>query len=288
MNEFSGEKPKTEMVTADEAIAFMEAQLRIMQQPFVFGQTEQSADFEQKYAHYATNLGHWALEAFAQQDMDGKYHLFPAASFSKGFNHEELPDDLRHIVMTESYGQVYVGNNNSLRMRSTYMPIEYDPVIPKWAEIERLRTYQQQLDAIMNDPEVLNGLVPSQFLLQPIVELEFRPDSYFKWGLQYKAHSLGVQVIPYGDYGHTEVPFQYAAERRDKPVETTRTFAELIVLAVRYGRIRNQIPSSMLLTLEQRLFGAETIPVQDVRIHPKPGNSMKNLLIEEAIKRTKR
>ncbi len=272
-----GEDLKTpEVISDEEAIAFLRA---------VIAERDFDRHDPDQNARFLTNVAHWSLEAFGQSNNRGEWFLHPAGSYGEGFDHSELPYDLQQVVATERFGEVYVGKNNGVSMKSAPIILEEDPVIPKWDMLNELVVFDKMVRAAANDPEIMAAIRPSRFLIIPGVHLDFKPAPHFRWGLQYVLRSTDVKLVPYGEYDHTQVPFQYAAERQNNHLKVALTACDLIMLAVRHAQrhVRPCIPIDMTDTLRARIEGLADIPVEDLECQPKPGNSMKNLLVQELL-----
>lgn len=262
-----------ELITDEEALAFMRR---------VASEWDMEQHDPAQNAFFLTHLAHWTLEAFGQENDRGEWFLHPAAPYGEGFPHSGLPDDLQAFVATERYGEIYGGQNNGVTMTSATTVLEEDPIVPKWEILRALATFEDMLRVAANDPEILAGIQPSRFIVIPGVHIKFQPATHFGWGLQFIAQETDVRVVPYGDYGRTQVAFQYATERRDDPLRVAQTTRDLILAAATHAHrhSRPAIPIDMTDTLHARLEGLSTIPLDRIECTSKPSNAMKNTLME--------
>lgn len=202
----------------------------------------------------------------------------------EGFPYEELPDDLKHVVLSEAYGQIYEGNHNRISMWSAPTFVEEPPFIPKHYKLVELN-FPGQIKAMADDPEIMRGLVPSKFYFLPGIEIKFMPDFYKDWGLQYLIDQNGFRLIPFGTYGKTETPFRYAAERVGQNEVLAKTLGELIILTNKYVEAwRRPIDATMIPILRNRLEGTMGIPSGDLKPQGNPHYALTNELIRQARK----
>lgn len=273
MSEFSG-KQTGESISDKEALAFLSSKVDVW---------DFSDHTEQENARFVLHIAHWSTEVFGQLWREkGQYRLDPNFHYGEGFGHEKLPPALQAIVFTDNYGEIYPGNNNTVALYSAHHEVEEDPYIPKWDELSKIPVFEEMYQAAKADPEVMAMLIPGQYYITPGVEVQFQPAHFFDWGLQYQIWPDHITVLPYGKYGKTEAPFQYAAQQTN-PTDLAKTALALVMLGNTYGRRMTEIDPITLDVLESRLEGRSGITIADIKANPNPRNSIKQLLLSRLL-----
>lgn len=238
---------------------------------------------------FATHFGHWALETFGVSERSSEnFRLIP---YSEGFNGEELPGSIKHLVAQVHKNTIVYQTENVISMNTEHICIEEDPEIPDWEHIKDLPTFTQQIDYIKAHPKVLAGLKESEVEVLPQVRLCFEPIYYgrSKWGLEFLVSNNGVQLAVFGESGTTRNAMSCAIELLSNPGRLARTFIDLTVLAVKHRSLdyvaQDTMPAAVDITLINRLSGLEPIPlIVNKDFQFSPTSHVKNLLISSVRK----
>ncbi|MEI9913858.1 MAG: hypothetical protein WDN66_02530 [Candidatus Saccharibacteria bacterium] len=239
---------------------------------------------------FVTNLAHWVMETYGQENNKGEFFLYQGERQSSdrhdvwdGFDGEELPLNMQHLVMHGWKDELFLTNDNAIWMTSDHEHIENDPVLPEREYIESLPTFKQQLDYIRSHPEIIAGMKKGVVEVIPQVKLKFEPNRHgtADWGLEFLISQAGTRIYPYGQASHNREAVDYAREMFDRPVETVMTAAALVLLAAKYSEkhIRT-VPVNQFEVLLRRLRGEETMPLCTANFVSKPSNSIVKLLID--------
>jgi hypothetical protein len=228
---------------------------------------------------FLINIAHWAVEVFGQKSRDGDYATYPSR---RGVPGVELPKELQHLITHSWKNEVFLTDENQLKMRTQHTYIEDDPIIPDWDKISQLSTFNQQLEYIKSHLGVRQNIQPTKIIEIPQVVVQYSPPSYaYGWGLEFVINQLGLSVIPYGEANKTLPAFEYAKQAPERSIELAQVIADLVLLAAQQAPRHSSdvIPLSMIDLFGRRLARQIELPLCGKPTF-KPGNSIKNLLIQ--------
>jgi len=236
-------------------------------------------------AYFSFNLSHWLLETYGQQDNKGRWSM---SSDIDGFDGEELPTDLQHLVTNIWKNELLLMGGNTLNVISQSVVYEHDPVIPKWEEVEQLPTFDEQLKRMRTDPEIRENIQPTRLEVLPEVSLALNT-RWSGWGLEFVTNKFGARVAVYGERGKTWTGLEFVQTHKDDQALLTELACRLALLGAKFVYYRfdrrssysHRQPKSQIDVLFKRLNGEEKVPIKLGDYQTKSGNAVKNLLISQ-------
>lgn len=231
-------------------------------------------------SEFTTHIAHWLLETFGQENNQGEFFL---STPYDGFGGEELPDDLKHLVLDEYRGELYLPGGNKIRLQTQHVYEEEKPFLPEWEQIrEKFVAYQAMLDYVLSRPDIIARIEEGKVKVLPQVAIDFSPHFAFGWGLHFLVSRHGVLATPYGESGKTRNATEFVLNNQDNPKKLLKIVCELAVLASKYSSVSQPtFPGGSLDSLGNRIRGEESIPLCLGKFVPNPGNAVLSLLIKE-------
>lgn len=233
----------------------------------------------EKTYEFATHITHWLMETFGQKSNDGDYSLWPKYGFGDGFEGAELPITLQHLIIHQLKDEMFVANDNNVKMQSSNEFVETDAFIPDWDKISELKTFQEMLDYIRRDPLIRDGIKDPVIGVIPQVGITFEPAHHHDWGIKFLVSRLGIKLAPFGKEGKTTAPTNFVIESLGKDKELARLVCDLALLAAKHTHQRSEIPAEELTLLQKRLIGEAPLPLIVGDHYPRAVSSMKMELI---------
>ena len=237
-----------------------------------------SAHIDRVNNQFSLQVTHLLLETFGQEYKNGGWILYPGGDISG----ERIPRDLHHLITTVWKDEPFLQNENTIKLESAHDYIEDDPIIPRWDEIKDL-PFAQQLAFMIEHSDVRDNVVATRVAAWPQVQLTFEPASYANWGIDFMISERGISLYPFGRSASTKSATDFVIESQSKSQEISELACRLALLAAEFSTrpVDDSYTSETLKLLTSRLSGNDLIPLHVKDFHFRPGNSIKNLLIQE-------
>lgn len=236
-------------------------------------------------SRFALHIAYWALETFGQ-NMGRERGWW--SSTGREIDGSQLPTKLQPFITHMWRDEPRLSSENSVTMQAKPEYIEEDPVIPRWDEVEKIKTFEGQLEFVRSQQDILEGIKPPNLSILPQISVRFEANTWHGWGVEFLVNELGVRLAPFGREGQTMSAADFTVEMQNKISEVTRVACQLVLLCVKFAQsyTGGELETEKLHQLGERIFGGASIPMDSEMFcnidsyRPKPENAVKNLLIK--------
>ncbi len=269
-------QPIPEKVDDEEVVAILEK---------IVDEWDFESKTDQANSRFALHLAHWVLETFGH-DM-GESGWWSSTRYHEEIEGSQLPDKLQLLLTQIWKEEPYVTGDNSVTMQGKPEYMETDPIIPRWEEIEKFETFEEQLEFARSQPDILEGIEPTSITVLPQVSVMFEPQPNYEWGIEFLVNELGIRLASFGRDGKTMEAADFTRVMDGKTSETAKIVCQLVLLCAQFSQsyTGGEIGIEKFEELMERVFAGASISTDSdifrniATYKPKPENSIKNLLI---------
>lgn len=211
--------------------------------------------------HFALHISHWILEKFGRPNIDGQWNVL-TPSYEDGVPGEYVPEILKPLISSLYNNKISLENDNSIIMRSRPEIIVTPPFIPRIDEVLEKETFDEQLEFIRSQPDIINNIGNTKKEILPQLSIAFQ-SGYSDWGMELLVNENGIRIAPFGREGSTIQAGDLSHELQYKSAEKAKLACQLALICAELSTNRPavEITFDELNNLEERIGKAADIPL---------------------------